>query len=132
MILNLLCIEDDPDIRFILDLALQQPVPEIEIRYRMADSGASARELLHQEPADLLLLDQMLPDSSGLNFLQQIRRQRGFEQLKAIMLSARFNAHEPESWQRPGVIGLIGKPFEPRSLAREVCRLWQHKSASRM
>lgn len=114
---RILCVDDDPDIRFLLKLALGK-LGGLEVT--LAASGEEALALLPQCKPDLMLLDLMLPEMSGLEILQQARLQPGFEQLQGLILTARVAAPNPEAWQQPGVLGVLAKPFDPGTLADQV------------
>ncbi len=114
---RILCVDDDPDIRFLLKLALGKLGG---LQVTLAASGEEALALLPQCEPDLLLLDLMLPKMSGLDILQQARLLPGFEQLQGLIITARVTAPNPEAWQQPGVLGVLAKPFDPMTLADEV------------
>ena len=61
-------------------------------------------------PYDLLLLDLMLPDGSGLDFLQQLRR-RG-ERLPVIILTARDQISDRIAGLNAGADDYLVKPFD--------------------
>lgn len=53
-----------------------------------AGNAAAAVKLLRESPPDLLILDLMLPDISGTDFLRQMRARPEFKALPVIVLSA--------------------------------------------
>ena len=54
----------------------------------VAANGAEALARLKQQPADLIVLDQMMPEVDGLTFLSGIRRFPKWKQLPVIMYTA--------------------------------------------
>ena len=114
---RLLCVEDDPDIQLLFQLALGK-LGGFEVK--VVASGEEALQCLPAFAPDLLLLDFMLPGISGLEVLQQARCLPGFEQLQGLLITARVKAANPEAWQQPGVLGVLAKPFNPMTLADEI------------
>ena len=115
--LRILCVEDDSDIRLLLNLALGK-LGDFEVV--LAASGEEALEQLSDSAPDLLLLDLMLPGISGLEVLQQARCRPGFEDLQGVLMTARPPASNPGDWQQPGILGVVSKPFDPMSLASQI------------
>ena len=69
--ISLLLVEDDADQRFLIERRLQ----EMDIDVRLAATGLEA--LASLEGIDLVLLDYRLPDMTGLETLQAIRKANG-------------------------------------------------------
>src|SRR5260370_38346349 len=67
---TILIVDDEPAARYGLRRAL-----EAKYRVAEADSAEAARESLHREHPDLVLLDLVLPGENGLAFLQWVREQ---------------------------------------------------------
>lgn len=118
---SILYVEDEPDIREITMMALEMLGG---FQVTTAGSGEEAQARLKETSVDLLLLDRMLPDTDGFSLLTQLREQKGYEQLTAIIMSAR--PMEPDELASlAGVIGQIPKPFEPESLANHIQEIWK-------
>ncbi len=120
-------VEDEADIRFIAEIALKQ-VGGLDV-YISAD-GQTALEDLEKFPAQLLLLDVMMPGLDGPATLKMIRRDPRFADLPAIFLTAKVQADEVAHFKKLGAIAVIAKPFDPMSLAKELKALWSNFQAA--
>src|SRR5690348_4693730 len=120
--LKILYVDDEPDIREIALFALGLD-PEIEVR--SADSGPAALDLLAGcgwRP-DLVLLDVMMPGMDGPATLAEMRRVGGCADCPVVFITARAQPQELVALTEQGVLGVITKPFQPMTLAREVRRI---------
>jgi len=106
---NLLLVDDDPKFRGFMQKGLQESGMSVET----AESGEQASELLEQRGPgafDLLLLDVMLPKSTGWDVLERLRR-RG-DPTPVIFLTARSAVEERIKGLRLGADDYVIKPFE--------------------
>lgn len=105
----ILIVEDDPNQRKVLKLALKNAGIEVE----EASSGHQALELLSGEFAnrfDLVLLDMMIGDVSGKDVLLHIRDTQ--PDLPVIVLTGHSSADNAVEAMRDGAIDFISKPVE--------------------
>src|ERR1700756_5808924 len=79
---KILVVEDDPDIRRILDMFLT----EKGFRVKVADDAARALEMLAEEPIDLILSDVRMPGMSGLELLRHVKEQD--PEIQIVLMSA--------------------------------------------
>jgi DNA-binding response OmpR family regulator len=106
---NLLLVDDDPKFRGFMQKGLQ----ESGMRIETAESGEQAMALLDSRGPgtyDLLLLDVMLPKSTGWEVLERLR-QRG-DPTPVIFLTARSAVEERVKGLRLGADDYVIKPFE--------------------
>ena len=113
--MQILLVEDDPDIGAIARLALEE-VGGLEVAIA-TDCRAGVDAARDRRP-DLALLDDMLPDADGPGTLEALRAVPGLGELRAIYLTA--NAGDRDRLSGPGVLGIIEKPFDPMALADRV------------
>src|SRR5215468_8553501 len=83
--LNVLIVEDDTDIRALLALNLQRAA----CHPRCAGSVAEAEALLRDQLPDLVLLDWMLPEVSGVTFARRLRTDPRTAGVAIIMITSR-------------------------------------------
>ena len=113
--MRILLVEDEAAIADMTALALSREGFTVET----AGDVASARAAIAARPPDLLLLDWMLPDQSGLEFARALRRDESFAEIPILMLTAR-------SEETDKLLGLksaddyITKPFSTRELVARV------------
>jgi two-component system phosphate regulon response regulator PhoB len=113
---RILLVEDEVPIRQMIAFNLTRAGFEVA----EAGDSASARMQIADSRPDLLLVDWMLPDSSGLELTRTLRREPANRDIPIIMLTARAD-------ERDRVLGLDGgaddystKPFSPRELLSRV------------
>lgn len=110
--LDILCVEDEAPIRTLLRFQLEQQGYSV----RLASNIAQARVQLQEKLPDLLILDWMLPDQSGVEWLAQLRAERRTAQLPIILLTARSTDTDKEHGLNQGADDYLTKPFSPREL----------------
>jgi len=113
----LLLVEDDLDLAEVTAEILQQHGYEVSI----SPNGLAALHSLARRPADLILLDVMLPIMSGLEMLQEVRSQPAMTNIPVVLVTAMRELLEPG----PGVLhdAIVTKPFEPAQLLRVIDEL---------
>ena len=113
---HVLIVEDEVPLREMLSFGLQRA------GYRVTESGncAAARAVIADGCPDLLLLDWMLPDMSGLEFARALRRDEATRDLPIIMLTARATEDDKVSGLGSGVDDYITKPFSARELLARI------------
>jgi two-component system phosphate regulon response regulator PhoB len=118
---RILVVEDEPDIRELVELHLGQAGFTVE----GAERGADGLRALRENPPDLLILDLMVPDLSGTELLRAVREERRSRKLPVIILTARSEEVERVVGFELGANDYVTKPFSPRELvlrARAVLR----------
>jgi DNA-binding response OmpR family regulator len=104
---RVLLIEDDPSIRRFVSMALES----LPLRLIEASTLAAAREQLVAGDISLLIVDLMLPDGNGLDFLAELRASPfGKSPPRAIVFSAGVTAAMRESAAALGVCCVLDKP----------------------
>ncbi|MFT5645175.1 MAG: two-component system phosphate regulon response regulator PhoB, partial [Janthinobacterium sp.] len=89
---------------------------------------ADVWEFIQRHPPQLILLDWMLPDQSGLRLLSRIRADRQFGTLPVIMLTAKSMEEDKIAGLNTGADDYITKPFSPRELMARTKALLRRKS----
>ncbi len=85
-----------------------------------AEDCREARQLLADERPELALIDWMLPDMSGLELTRLLKRDKEFEDLAVIMLTARADEHDKVTGLEGGADDYVTKPFSPRELLARI------------
>lgn len=81
-----------------------------------AQNGKRALELIRELQPDLVLLDVMMPEMTGLEVLEAVRGDRAIASIPIILLSAKGQAAEIERGMQSGATRYLIKPFEPLTL----------------
>jgi len=77
-----------------------------------ADSGRAALDLLEKEPFDLILLDIMMPEISGIDVLKMVRSKRSMAELPIIMATAKDTSEDMVRALKLGANDYITKPID--------------------
>ena len=120
---RVMCVEDDPDIRMIVELSLAD-VGGLEVL--CCESGRSALAQAPRFRPDLVLLDVMMPDLSGPETLAALRQLPEMDGVPVVFMTAKSMPDELEQLLQHGATGLIVKPFDPMTLARDLHPYWEH------
>ncbi|WP_431469310.1 response regulator [Sphingosinithalassobacter sp. LHW66-3] len=88
----------------------------------LSDHGAEALDLISARGFDLVLLDRMMPDVSGIEVLQEIRGSRETADLPVIMITGRSDPGAAVEALAAGADDYLAKPFEFEVLAARIER----------
>ncbi len=113
---RVLIVEDEPAIAELLAIHLRHAGFEVG---RVEDGDAAAAEVDRMLP-DVVLLDWMLPGTSGLALLKRWRSQARTRELPVIMLTARGEEADRIAGLDSGADDYLPKPFSPSELMARV------------
>jgi two-component system phosphate regulon response regulator PhoB len=113
---QILVVEDERPIREMIAFGLRRAGFEVR---EAADARSGRAELANKRP-DLLLVDWMLPDTSGLEFTRALKRDRETREVPVIMLTARAEEGDKVAGLEGGADDYITKPFSPRELLARI------------
>lgn len=113
---KILIVEDEQAIREMIAFHLSRAGFDV----LEAEDCGSARGLLADNRPDLALIDWMLPDMSGLELTRTLKRDKDYEELSIIMLTARAEERDKVSGLDGGADDYITKPFSPRELIARI------------
>ena len=113
---QILVVEDERPIREMIAFGLRRAGFEVR---EAADARSGRAEVANKLP-DLLLVDWMLPDTSGLEFTRALKRDRETRELPVIMLTARAEEGDKVAGLEGGADDYITKPFSPRELLARI------------
>jgi two-component system phosphate regulon response regulator PhoB len=121
---RVLVVEDEPAIVALVSYALREAGWEVS----SAPDTASAWDSICGARPDLVLLDWMLPDQSGLRLLARLRADRDFQDIPVIMLTAKSMEEDKIAGLNTGADDYVTKPFSPRELLARARALLRRKS----
>ncbi|MHB1541752.1 MAG: phosphate regulon transcriptional regulator PhoB [Steroidobacteraceae bacterium] len=122
----ILIVEDEPAIRQMIAFALQRSGFEV----CEALDAHQAREALANRRPDLILIDWMLPDTSGLELTRSVKRDRHTRELPIIMLTARAEEADKVTGLDSGADDYLTKPFSPRELIARIHAVLRRSGAA--
>jgi two-component system phosphate regulon response regulator PhoB len=120
---TILIVEDELPIVELVSFALKGAGWAVDAVHNTADAWA----YLQNKRPQLILLDWMLPDQSGLKLLSRIRGDRNFNTLPVIMLTAKSMEEDKVAGLDQGADDYITKPFSPRELTARIKALIRRK-----
>lgn len=113
---RLLIVDDEDGIRSLVRMTLDSEDFEI----LEAREGRRALELARSERPDLVLLDVMLPDLSGIEICRRIKSDPLTASTSVVMLTAKAQHGDVGEAEEAGADGYFTKPFSPIALMRKV------------
>ncbi len=117
---HLLVIDDEPFIGRIVRLEFAERTWQVSVA---ADGDAGLAFLRAHPDVDLVLLDVNMPGRSGLEVLEEARREPRLAQLPFIVLTAAGQRSYADRAAELGAVAFLTKPFSPRKLARRVAEI---------
>ena len=117
----ILVVDDEPSICELLSVLLGGSHREV----RSAGSAKEAEALIEETKFSLILLDLVLPDTDGRNFLLKLKETPSTASIPVLMLSAKIGAQPKTECFALGADGYFEKPFEIDTLSVTVSSLLQ-------
>jgi two-component system phosphate regulon response regulator PhoB len=121
---RILIVEDEPAIRELVAVNLRHAGHEPVL----AEDAASARRSVDASLPDLVVLDWMLPDRSGIEFARALRADPRTRDVPILMLTARAQESDKLSGFEAGADDYVTKPFSPRELLARIRALLRRSS----
>jgi two-component system, OmpR family, phosphate regulon response regulator PhoB len=109
---TVLIVDDEAPIREMIAVALEMA----DYRVLEADNAQTAHAMVVDHQPDLLLLDWMLPGTSGIELARRLKREIATCELPIILLTAKGEEDNKILGLEAGADDYITKPFSPREL----------------
>jgi two-component system, OmpR family, phosphate regulon response regulator PhoB len=123
---KILVVEDEAPIRQMIAFNLTRAGFQVA----EAEDCSQARKRIADSRPDLVLVDWMLPDSSGLELTRTLRRDEASREVPIIMLTARAEERDKVLGLDGGADDYITKPFSPRELLSRINALLRRSAPS--
>ena len=120
---KILIVDDEPNILRLIGYSLEVAGYEIVT----AKNGAEALKAVELEQPELVVLDVMLPDMSGLEVCQQLRTRPETTDLPIIMLSARAQVADKVEGLKSGADEYVTKPVDAEEMTARVAALLERR-----
>lgn len=121
---QILVVEDEFAIATLIEFNLQKAGFSVIVTHSVLE----AQKIINDKLPDLVLLDWMLPDISGVQFAQMLRQNDRTADLPLIMLTARSEESDKETGLNLGADDYVTKPFSPRELIARINALLRRRS----
>ena len=112
----ILVVEDEDAIRDMVGFSLERA----GFSWLGAENIVEAQDKITAHRPDLIVLDWMLPGTSGIEFAKNLRRDDINSDIPVIMLTARTTENDMVKGLNAGVDDYISKPFSPRELIARI------------
>lgn len=119
---RILLADDEPDILEISRIALET-VGGYDVA--VCESGSEFLKLLPGFQPDLVIIDALMPDMSGLEVLAEMRRMEGLDDVPAVFLTGLVLERDLRELRASGAVDIITKPFDPMKLPHRIERIWE-------
>ncbi|MBI5847714.1 MAG: response regulator [Nitrospirae bacterium] len=113
---KVIVIDDEP---FIL-MMIEDKLKKAKIDVTTLRESKNALEVIKKNMPDLIILDWMMPELSGIDLCKMIKADPGLKDIPVFMLTAKGQDSDEQQGLQCGVSRYITKPFSPRSLLEMV------------
>ena len=114
---GILIVDDNPDIREYLN----EIIAELGYQPYPASTGMEALDILTENnQIDLILLDVIMPEMNGFDVLASIRKNKEYDEIRIIMLTALQYIEDKELAFKLGASDYLQKPFDIRELSARI------------
>jgi DNA-binding NtrC family response regulator len=119
---HILIIDDEPNLRLVFRTSLESD------GYRVAEAGDGEEALkrLQRFPADVVLLDLLMPGLGGIEILRRIRA--AGNSVRVVIITAHGGVPDAVSAMKLGVIDFLSKPITPEALRGVVGKVLRRHS----
>ena len=114
---KILVIDDEP---MIVELVKNRLEHE-DYSVSTASDGLIGLEILRTQKPDLIVLDILMPNMDGYNFIQEVNKDPGINHIPILVLTA--NAHLKELFAMEGVDNYMVKPFDKEEFLDKIREL---------
>jgi DNA-binding response OmpR family regulator len=114
----ILLVDDEAPLRELMKVTLGSGY-----RYAEAESAAEALELARRDVPAVMLLDVMLPGTSGLDLLRQMRSEPRLSSVRVVIVSAWQSVDDRDTALDLGADAFLAKPFKVEELVNIVAEL---------
>ncbi len=120
---SILVVEDEADIRELICLHLSREGHTVE----SCGNGSEALKKISEKTYDLLILDWMLPEKSGLEITKEVRKNHSYDSLGILMVTAKSTNADLILGLESGADDYLMKPFELSVLTARARALLRRK-----
>ena len=118
---RILCVDDDKLLQKVIKISLKS-IPNIEIE--CYTSPTEALKKLDEKIPDLMILDVMMEEMSGVELSQKIKASH--PGIPVIFLTGTSKPQDIQELKDQGAIAVISKPFKPKILYEQVISAWSN------
>ncbi|ACK65762.1 response regulator receiver protein [Rippkaea orientalis PCC 8801] len=113
---KVLIADDEPNILILMEQTLEQLEDDYDVILLTASNGVQALDIIQTEQPDLVFLDVMMPQMSGLEVCKTVKQILGMSNTYIILLTARGQEFDRQNGLAVGADLFVTKPFRPREI----------------
>jgi CheY-like chemotaxis protein len=117
---RVLLIDDDQDIRDVVQLALQKFA---KWQIVVAASGLEGLDCAKTQAFDAILLDVSMPGMDGFSVFEHLQADPNTQAIPVVLLTAKVLPSDRRRFAEMGVSGVISKPFNPVTVGNQMAQL---------
>jgi len=121
-----LVIDDSKSIRSILSKILM----EVGFSVEEAGNGLEALDIIQKEKVDLALVDWNMPDMNGYEFIQEVRKDNAFNDMRMMMVTTETEMNKVVEALEAGANEYIMKPFTKEMIVEKLALMGMHVSSA--
>ncbi len=114
---KILIIEDEPEIRTILAMAVEN---DGTFEAVTAGDGPEGLRIAQSEHPDVILMDVFMPGMDGYEVCRRVKSDPALQHIPVVLLSAQIEHKTQEKTREAGACACLGKPFDPMQLAGRI------------
>ncbi len=123
---NIVTVEDEKPLITLLKYNLEKEGYKV----KNAETGQEALQLIKSAIPDIVVLDWMLPDFSGIEICKQIKRDKKLKTIPVLMLTAKSETEDKIIGFENGVDDYLTKPFNNKELILRIKSLLKRSKPS--
>jgi len=113
---TIIIVDDDDDIRELVEITLE----DSQYRLYTAEDGAAGLKAIQTHRPDLVILDWVMPELTGLEVVRNLRENSITAGIAVVLLTSQDNRDHQEEIQTLGIFSYLQKPFSPLELIQTV------------
>lgn len=113
---KILVVDDEPSIREMIEFSLSRADFQV---VHAGDAHEALSRIVDERP-DLILLDWMMPEVSGIELARRLKKDEIAREIPVIMLTARSEENDKIRGLEVGADDYVTKPFSPRELIARI------------
>lgn len=126
MLANILLVEDEKSIVTLIKYNLEKE----GFKVFCSETGEDALKIIKEKTPDLVILDWMLPDTSGINVCRQIKLDKKLKNIPVLILTAKGESDDKIKGLEVGADDYVTKPFNNKELLLRVKSLIKRSKPS--
>ncbi|MEM7679924.1 MAG: response regulator [Pseudomonadota bacterium] len=118
-------VDDDNDIRQVVRDSFQMADVSKDVVIATCGSGGELLKRLNELQPALILLDLHMPGMNGIDFIHTLRDHKDGAHTPVIFLTGETRVEMKKQYEDIGVIGVIHKPFDVKTLPEQTFAIWR-------